>query len=570
MRKGGTSACGLDIGHHSIKAVVATANGQHLRVRLAEEVPLPLEASDLPKALSRWVEEQGLSRVPATVSVGGSRLLYQHVKMEEEDPRSFDQVARMEAMRFQDMTDAVMEVTATPASPLKQERNVLISMARSEHVSQALEPFVSAGIPLVNACPAPVALYNGFTSLGEPVHQPTLFVSLGAETTEMIVGDGQGVRFARSMAMGTALLTQALASREKLPFSQAERLRIQAASFADLPGEMPEVCAQFVRQWVQEIQAGLQLYGESPAGAGPREKIRTLHLSGGGAAWAPLIRELREQMSLSVTVPGMLPGLETVAAGPFLTACGLAADGLHLARAPSSLLVQEIRRSLSRQRNKRYWAMTGAFSLGALAAVGAATQISFNRERQELGMHNRTLQRSDAIRQESETLLARQRQVQQMMKPLADFVTNSSRVRDLTLRIAQEKGPEDFITFLGDSESYLQLRLDSAEDRERRMLSPRNRLALQRLDRQEAENLRSARMSRLIIEGFTPRKDLTTVKSLIDTLQELDAVEQADLLSDNFVFPDPERDAEWAATGYRRFVLDVRLRGEADPEEAAP
>lgn len=102
------------------------------------------------------------------------------------------------------------------------------------------------------------------------------------------------------------------------------------------------------------------------------------------------------------------------------------------------------------------------------------------------------------------------------------------------------------------------------------MLSPRNRLALQRLDRQEAENLRSARMSRLIIEGFTPRKDLTTVKSLIDTLQELDAVEQADLLSDNFVFPDPERDAEWAATGYRRFVLDVRLRGEADPEEAAP
>jgi hypothetical protein len=158
-------------------------------------------------------------------------------------------------------------------------------------------------------------------------------------------------------------------------------------------------------------------------------------------------------------------------------------------------------------------------------------------------------------------------QVDKMLRPLTDFVSNSTRIRDLTLFIAREKDPEDFLTFLGDSESYLQLRLENADDKERRALTPTRRLALQQLNRKQAEEMRDARMNRIIVEGFTRQQNLSTVKSLIEKLETLPSVARADLLSDDLIFEDPERASEWASTRFRRFVLDLRLVESMPPAQ---
>jgi hypothetical protein len=388
----------------------------------------------------------------------------------------------------------------------------------------------------------------------------------------VIIGDGQGVRFARSFSLGTAQLTLALANRASLPYARAETRRLEAAEFADLPGDMAEVCQQFVRQWLMEFRACLQMFNESSAAPGGAEGVRRLILGGGGPLWAPLREAIRGAAEMPVTLPGTLPGHEDRPGASFLIACGLAADGLGIARAPSSLLTPEIRQSLNRRRNKRYWMLTGGFSLGALAMIGAATQISFLRERRQLGVHNLTLQRSDNIRRESEELLRKQEQVEAMIAPLADFVHNSARIRDLTLYLARVKEADDFITFLGDSESYLQLRLDPGEDGDRREISPSTRLASRELNRKQAEQMRGARMNRLIVEGFTPRRNLASVKALIEELRKHPGVRGADLLSDDFIFEDPERDPQWLSTGFRRFVLDLELvppRPDAPPPPPA-
>lgn len=566
MRKPVKTAIGLDIGQHSIKVVQAAANGGKLRVLRAEELPLPPDLSETGSALRRWWEESRLGHTPVAAQVGGGRVLYQHLKMEPEDPRTFEQVARMEALRFSEMTDAQMEVSVSPASRQKTERQLLLCMARPDLLDLALRPVIGAGLNLINACPAPVALYNGYAALGEPIHQPTLFADLGATHTEVIVGDGQGVRFARSFALGTAQLSQSLATRAKIPFAQAERTRLQAKSAEELPGDMGTLAAGFVRQWIQELNACLQLYRESRPPEPQSENIRRLMLCGGGALWQPLQTALKADLGLPLSLPGTLPGCEQQSSQPFVIACGLAADALGIARAPSSLLTPQIRQALNRRRNKQYWMLTSAFSVAALAMFGAATQISFQREKKQLDKHNSTLQRSDAIRKESEALLMKKMQVDRMLRPLADFVSNSTRIRDLTLFIAREKDPEDFLTFLGDSESYLQLRLENDDDKARRTLSTSRRLALQQLNRQQAEALRDARMNRIIVEGFTRQQNLSTVKQLIEKLQTLPAVARADLLSDDLIFEDPEREAEWASTRFRRFVLDVRLVEPLPPE----
>lgn len=559
MRNPSKSAVGIDVGHHSIKVVQATANGQKLRVIRAEEIPLPLDLSETGSTIRRWWEEEHLGKLPVVTQVGGSRVLYQQLRMEDEDPREFDQVGQMEAMRFSEMTDAQMEVSVTPASMLKGERNLLLGMARPDLLGIALQPVLSAQLNLVNACPAPVALYNGYVGLGEPIHQPTLFVNLGAGHTEVIVGDGQGVRFARSFALGTAQISQSLAGQAKIPFAQAERLRLKSESLKDLPPEMEGVLANFVRQWIQELNACLQLFRDGKGQAGPADDLRRVMLCGGGAQWNPLQQALKNELTLSVSLPGTLPGLDTRSSPSYIIACGLAADGLGIARAPSSLLTPQIRQGLNRKRNKQYWVVTSVFSVAALAMFGAATRITLDRETKNLNSQNATLQRLTNIQTERETLLEQKQKVESMILPVADFVSNSTRVRDLTLFIAKEKDPEDFLTFLGDSQSYLQIRLETPDDQEQRALSASRRLALKKLNRQLAAEMEDAGMKRITVEGFTRRRDLSSVKTLIEKLAELPSVKSADLQSDDFVFGDPDRDPEWAKTRFRKFTIELEL-----------
>jgi Tfp pilus assembly PilM family ATPase len=547
---------GLDMGHHAVKAVLATANGKRLRVIRAEWVPIPPDLPDPSGPLRRWVLENKLANTPVSMCVGGSRVLYQTLRLEPEDPRRPDQIAAMEAMRFRDITDANMVSSATPASADPKERRLLVTLARPDLLEGALAPASASGLRLVNASPSPIALYNGVVALGEPIARPTLFVDLGATTTEVVVGDGNGVLFARSFAMGTALLTQAVASHGRLPIQQAERLRLQAPTFAELPGGAPQACEQFVRRWFDELKACIEMYGTSHPQADAA--LHGILLSGGGSLWTPLREALMAQSPLPMTRVGRMAGHEEMDASEFMIAAGLAAQALGIARAPSSLLPDRVRQDLVRARNKRYWILTGAFAVGAMAMVAASSRISFQRERERLNQYSETLRRCEQIAKDTEAVKARTAQLDAMSLPLVRFVNNSARIRGLTLYIAEHKGRRDFVTLIADSPSYLDLRVSEREERAKRG-APRVSLSQRKEAQAQAEQLRVAHMNRLIVEGFTPQGNLASVKNLIEKLREHPDVRRADLITDDMVFADPERDEAWRSTGGRRFVLDVLL-----------
>ncbi|GEM_PF-1873065 len=562
MRRRSRTSVGLDFGHQSVKIVVASANGRSLRVQRIERLSLPLDGADPASVVHKWWEESGLGSTPVVAQVGGSRLLYQNLALEPEDPREPDQVAAMEALRFGEMTDSVMEVSITPATPEPSERRHLLALARPDLLRLALKPVVGTGVDFINACPAPIALYNGVVALGEPVHQPTLFADLGATHTEVVIGDGRGVLFARSFAMGSLQLTQALASRQRIALQQAERIRVGADRIEDLPEGMQQTMEQFVRQWHQELQACIQLFLESRDATASRVEVSRILLSGGGALWEPLYGLLRAESRIPLSSVGRIPGHEQTPSLDFMIAAGLAADGLGIARAPSSLLTPEVRSHLNRQRNKQYWMMTGVFAVASVGMLFAATQVAFGREEKTLQKHNRVLQRSDRIRKESESALGKKQQIEEMLEPLQEVVNNSVRIRDLTLYIARNKSRSDFLTFLGDSESYIRQRMDQpveSEEGERRIRSPRRELQIQEMTRKEAEALRNAQMNRLIIEGYTRRTNLSTVKALIEKLNEHPMVERADLLSDDLVFSDPADEEQWSSKRNKKFVLLVNL-----------
>lgn len=565
MRKSSRTVLGLDVGQHTAKAVLATANASRIRILRMETLPMP-EGMDAGKLLRNWIEEQELGGVPTAISIGGSRVLYQHFTKEPGDPRTPEQIAAVEAVRFGEMTDAAMTATATPASPEDAERKLLLSLVRPDLLQVSLKPPLDAGLKLVNVIPAGIALYNGVVSMGEPIHQPTLFADLGATHTEVIIGNGQGVRFARSFAMGTTALTQAVAQQGRLPPGQAERVRLAAKTFAELPGETAKVCEQFVLRWLQEIKACLQMDQQQMGPPNDSTVVRRLLISGGGSLWEPLFAALKAQSPLPLQPLGRIADHEDRPSAPFGIAMGLAADALHIGRAPASLLPASLRAGLTRERNKRYWAAAGVFTFLTLGSVAAANHVSLSREREVLMRHNDTLQRCERIARDLQESLARIRLLESMKRPLVQFVDNSARIRDLTLFVANAMGPGDFLTFLGDSESYLELRVlaespeEDTDPQLRQMVAARRR-AIER----RSEGLRDRSMDRIIVEGFTRQEDLSTVRALIVALRTHPEVAAADLLPDDFVFPDPVRDELWQSTRTRRFVLDLRLNPSVPP-----
>ena len=63
---------------------------------------------------------------------------------------------------------------------------------------------------------------------------------------------------------------------------------------------------------------------------------------------------------------------------------------------------------------------------------------------------------------------------------------------------------------------------------------------------------------RIVIEGYTPKADLVTVKELIAELGATDFIESADLLSDDQVVADADR-VPRKGRGARRFVVDIKV-----------
>jgi hypothetical protein len=67
------------------------------------------------------------------------------------------------------------------------------------------------------------------------------------------------------------------------------------------------------------------------------------------------------------------------------------------------------------------------------------------------------------------------------------------------------------------------------------------------------------RLEHIIIEGFTPKLDFSTVQSLIDRLEAEKLVATADLLSDDkLVQPDPV-DGKGTDRRIKRFVIDLKV-----------
>ncbi|MGQ9663624.1 MAG: hypothetical protein ACUVWX_15030, partial [Kiritimatiellia bacterium] len=280
-------------------------------------------------------------------------------------------------------------------------------------------------------------------------------------------------------------------------------------------------------------------------------------LCGGGSELRGFPEFVAKKLGTEVILAEPLGGSD-VAGIQFAVAAGLVASQLSHLPVRISLLPERMRSELQFRRQKPFWiaaAVTGALIFG-VSVVGGYRDIQ--RKEKQLGLQRASLARRQKLVAEIERVKTQTQQIREMAAQIHELLQSGARLRYLLELLANTLDQRDWITTIADAESYFAERSESLRRR-----GPGGRLG--RALQSEVPSA-DQRLNRVIIEGYTVTRNLSTVKNLIKKLGAQQWIASADLLLDDELHVVEQRPlpAEGVAPERRtpfaqRFVLDVRL-----------
>jgi len=545
---------GLDIGRHSVKAVWATRSGGRPVVTRTDSLRLPLDQPDNTGVILPWIENVGIHACPCVLGVPGQQCVFQPFRMEPEDRRTAEQAAAIEVVKFNEMAPEPMSFGFAPFSLAPGEKRFLLAMARPSLLRSSLDFARQAGLNVIDLVPTPVALFNGLEQLEESPGEPCLYLNIGHTATDVAVGSKAGLVFARSFGGGGQLFTDALAKALDVSTAQAESRKLAQATVPADGAPDRQALRRPADLWLAEADACRSVFRNLFPGD---ETAPTRWVLTGGGALLPGLREyIAQRMGVETHLAGARP-VRVPMESPelFATAAGLAFCGLGFARAPVSLLPQEVRDELTFRSQKPSWIAAGAVAalILAVSLVGGFRDI--RRKAADMKVQRASLRRLQALVADIEHLEAKSEAIRKMTRPLFDRLEGAPLARSLLTLTAASLAEGDGLLMLSDAGYYFAPPGDAPAASS--LPAPGMRGRRRHADEEDAKG--GAGFRRVILEGYTARGDFSTVKDLIARLNASDLVASADLLGDDELAPSDRRHADPAPPDTTRFTIDLRI-----------
>ena len=514
-------AIGLDVGGHSAKAVRAVRRGRRVSFEETGWVRLPSDFGQRQRVLRTFVKKNGWEGLPCVVQLRGESVMLRRIDIAPEDPRSVEDIIAMETDQFNGLTDQGTASNHVAMRGIAGHRSIFMAVGRNDVIQRAVEMPGELALEIADVVPGAVAMFNAVSMLCPRSTRPFVCVELGHDGTEVVVGQRRSILSVRRFPIGMR--------------SIPESLRSPASSGAKASG-LPMTEASVLKaadNWIHELQSCLRLYvSQFPGDSFDPEKII---LCGGGAR-VPGISEKVEQTvgikTLRLSDLRKTPVVRDIER--FATAMGLAMAGIGKGYIRVSLLPHAVREKLILQSQKKYWVMSSvALVLATLIMIlGIYTELKRKKAivsvlKEELSGRRMLKEKLDEYRRLNNNLEGR-------VAPFRKAVHNGEILRAVIQAAAQAKHPDDWITLIADADSYFQ--------------------AEQNADMEFWTNF-----GQIVIEGYTPVEDLSTVRAMIEALRKTPAVLEADLLGDDRVRADETRDEIWATTQCRLFAVEMTV-----------
>jgi type IV pilus assembly protein PilM len=314
---------GIDIGSASVRAVeLRNADKSRPIVEKFHEVAIPegsvrrgevLETGTVSTALRRLWSTGGFKTRDVILGIGGPRVLSRDLQM---PLAPLAQIKESLHFHVQDMLPVPVAEALLDFYPISEENgehgpvvNGLLVAAIKEAVAANVAAVTQAGLRPVQVDLIPFALVR---ALAPANASPGLVavVSIGANTTNVVVALNGVPQFVRIISSGGDDITRALSSRLQMTLSQAESVKrdIGLGSPSTTPQQRPsmEVIYESARELLTAIRNTLNYYVNSKPGA----VLSKIVLSGGGSQLLGLERALGEALGTAVQKSDPLSGAQ--------------------------------------------------------------------------------------------------------------------------------------------------------------------------------------------------------------------------------------------------------------------
>lgn len=258
------------------------------------------------KALQEALAEFGTEVKSVNICAPGFHVFSKFVKLPPVDSGKVTQIIQYEAQ--QNVPFPLAEVVwdyqilgSTPAGELE----VLLVAVKADIVERLYRMTDSVKLNLQLTDVSPAALCNAFRYSYGDLEGCTMLLDIGAKTSNLLFFE-KGKVYSRSINLGANSITQDFASEMKLPFAEADKLKI-AEGFVSLGGAYEEpdnpnqaaiskIARQFMTRLHIQVNQTLQFYRGQQAGSAPDR----LFLCGGASVMPYTAQFFAEKLNVPV------------------------------------------------------------------------------------------------------------------------------------------------------------------------------------------------------------------------------------------------------------------------------
>jgi type IV pilus assembly protein PilM len=255
-------------------------------------------------ALKEIVERLKISKLKVRYAISAQAVFMRFVKLPPIQDDNIEQLVTFEARQHVPfpLSEVVWDYELIEGS---KEKEAVIVAIKSDELEEINDTVNSSGLATAEVDVAPMALYNAYRSAYGASDEPVLIVDIGAKTSSLLYVEGKRF-FTRSVQIGGASISTAIAKEYRVPFGEAEHQKIHNGLVAlggghtDSLDESMAALAMVIRNALTRLTSDItrttNYYRSQHNGSAPKKVL----LAGGGANLAYTLEFLEEKLGLPV------------------------------------------------------------------------------------------------------------------------------------------------------------------------------------------------------------------------------------------------------------------------------
>lgn len=255
-------------------------------------------------AISDLAKRVKPGKTKARYALAGQSVFTRFVKLPPLQEDNIDQLVTFEAQQHVPfpLNEVIWDYELIDGATDKEAVIVAIKSDALDEINAAVN---DAGLATAEVDVAPMALYNAFrATYGEP-EEPVLLIDIGAKTSNLLYIEGKRF-FTRSVGIGGASVTAAIAKEYGVPFAEAESQKISnglvvlGGGHTEQLDESVAALGMVIRQALSrlpsEIARTTNYFRSQHGGKAPRKVL----LAGGGAILPYTLEFFQETLNLPI------------------------------------------------------------------------------------------------------------------------------------------------------------------------------------------------------------------------------------------------------------------------------